>query len=124
MRRTAVLLVSALVSALISVLPAAGPPAVASLDSGDAEPRFNALVFSKTNGFRHESIPDGVAAIQELGAEHGFSVTVTEDAELFTDAELAKYDVVVFNNTNSRNGPILDAAQRAAFERYIGSGGG
>ena len=87
MRRTAVfLVVPVLVSALLSWLPAAGPPAGAAPDGSD-EPRFQALVFSKTNGFRHESIPAGNAAIEQLSAEHDFAVTVTEDASVFTDEQ-------------------------------------
>lgn len=38
------------------------------------------LVFSKTAGFRHDSIPEGVAAVRELGAAHGFAVDATEDS--------------------------------------------
>jgi len=85
------------------------------------QPRFAVLVFSKTSAFRHDSIPDGIAAIQTLGAENGFAVDSTEDAARFTDAELARYKVVVFLSTT---GDILDDAQKAAFERYIRSGGG
>ena len=82
---------------------------------------FSILVFSKTTGYRHDSIPDGIAAIRALGAEHGFSVDATEDASRFTDAGLARYQAVVFLSTT---GDILDADQKAAFERYIRSGGG
>src|SRR5690349_764480 len=57
---------------------------------------FTILVFSKTTGFRHDSIPDGIAAIRTLGAEHGFAVDVTEDAKTFTDGALARYQAVVF----------------------------
>ena len=85
------------------------------------EPRFAVLVFSKTTGFRHDLIPPGIAAITALGSEHGFGVDSTEDAELFTDAALARYKVVVFLSTT---GDILNATQKAAFERYIRSGGG
>ena len=35
---------------------------------------FSVLVFSKTAGFRHDSIPAGIAAIQQLGAANGFTV--------------------------------------------------
>jgi cytochrome c len=86
-----------------------------------AYPRFAVLVFSKTAGFRHDSIPPGIAAITALGAEHGFTVDNTEDAARFTDASLARYRVVVFLNTT---GDILDPNEKAAFERYIASGGG
>ena len=88
-------------------------------ESGD--PRFSVLVFSKTTGFRHDSIPQGIAALEALGAEHGFAVDRTEDAARFSDAVLARYKVVVFLNTT---GNILDVGEKAAFERYIRSGGG
>lgn len=75
------------------------------------------LVFSKTAGYRHDSIPAGIRAIRELGSGHGFDVTATEDA-----AELpASCDAVVFLSTS---GEVLDAAQKAAFESYVEGGGG
>lgn len=92
--------------------------------AASAQPRFAVLVFSAVNGYHHDSIPAGQRAITELGAEHGFDVTVSDDPAVFTDDGLAPFDAVVFNNTNSRDGAILDAAQRAAFERYIRAGGG
>jgi type 1 glutamine amidotransferase len=82
---------------------------------------FRILVFSKTTAFRHDSIPDGIMAIRTLGAEHGFAVDATEDATTFTDATLARYKVVVFLSTT---GDVLNAEQKAVFERYIRSGGG
>ncbi len=36
------------------------------------------LVFTKTAGFVHASIPKGIAAIQKLGAENGFDVDTTK----------------------------------------------
>jgi type 1 glutamine amidotransferase len=85
------------------------------------EPGFSVLVFSKTSGFRHDSIPDGIAAIEQLGAEHNFSVVATEDDAQFTDDTLANFSVVIFLNTT---GTVLDDAEKAAFMRYIESGGG
>jgi cytochrome c len=79
------------------------------------------LVMSKTQGFRHASIPAGQDALLAMSREHGFSVTFTEDSSLFTDSELGHFDAVVFLNTT---GDILDPAQQASFERYIGSGRG
>ncbi len=98
-----------------------GPSINRSAAAESTQPRFAVLVFSKTSAFRHDSIPDGIAAIQTLGAENGFAVDSTEDAARFTDAELARYKVVVFLCTT---GDILDTDQKAAFERYIRSGGG
>ncbi len=92
-------------------------------DTGNAggEATFEVLVFSKTAGFRHESIPDGIAAIRKLGQENNFSVEATEDAEFFTRKNLAKFKVVVFISTTM---DVLDDAQQGVFENYIRSGGG
>ncbi|MCZ4515713.1 ThuA domain-containing protein [Streptomyces sp. ActVer] len=79
------------------------------------------LVFSKTAGFRHDSIPEGVAAVKSLGAENGFRVDATEDAGAFSSRNLARYDAVVFLSTT---GDVLNEAQQRAFEGYIKRGGG
>jgi type 1 glutamine amidotransferase len=79
------------------------------------------LVFSKTTGYRHDSIPDGIAAIQQLGDENGFTVDATEDSSVFTDETLAQYQAVVFLLTS---GTVLDDDQKAAFERFIEAGNG
>ncbi|NGN68645.1 DUF1080 domain-containing protein [Streptomyces sp. A7024] len=79
------------------------------------------LVFSKTAGFRHDSIPDGIAAIQKLGTENGFTVTATENSDTFNPGTLAKYKAVVFLSTT---GDVLNAEQQTAFENYIKAGGG
>ncbi len=82
---------------------------------------FKVLVFSKTAGFRHASIPDGITAIQLLGSNNGFIVDATEDASVFTYENLIQYDAVIFLSTT---GDILNTEQQAAFEQYIQSGGG
>jgi len=79
------------------------------------------LVFSKTAGFYHASIPDGVEAIQKLGSEHGFAVDTTMDAGIFTEENLQQYAAVVFLNTT---GDVLDHFQETEFERFIQAGGG
>jgi cytochrome c len=79
------------------------------------------LVFSKTKGWKHSSIPFGIAAIQKLGQENNFLVDTTKNAAVFTDENLKKYATVIFNNTT---GNILNGDQQAAFERYIQAGGG
>ncbi len=91
-----------------------------------AAPRFRVLVFSKVTNFYHDSIPAGVAAIQKLGTDHNFEVVATTDAGAFTDANLAGFDALVFNNTNSTpaSGDLLNAGQRAAFQKFIRDGGG
>jgi type 1 glutamine amidotransferase len=91
-----------------------GPPAPVAA-------QYDVLVFSRTTGFRHDSIPAGIQAIRDLGAANDFSVTATEDPAVFTPGNLAQYEAVVFLNTT---GDILDGGQQAAFESYIGAGHG
>ena len=108
---------------LDTVVPA-GSAAVAS-NAACALPRAptgsRVLVFSRTKGFRHASIPDGVAAVQALGTAHGFAVEATEDATAFSDQSLSRFAAVVFMSTT---GDVLDSAQQVVFERYIRSGKG
>ncbi|MGW6059697.1 ThuA domain-containing protein [Streptomyces sp. NPDC055189] len=101
-------------------------PAVSRPDPSGSKPSGSAagekvLVFSKTAGFRHDSIPEGIAAIKELGAANGFTVDATEDAKAFTAKNLAKYDAVIWLSTT---GDVLDGKQQSAFEGYIKKGGG
>ncbi len=79
------------------------------------------LVFTKTMGFHHSSIPNGIAAIIKLGQENGFDVDTTQNADMFNDDSLKKYAAVIFLSTT---GDVLNYTQEVAFERYIQSGGG
>ena len=79
------------------------------------------LVFSRTGGFRHDSIPAGITALKELGAESGITVDATEAAGQFTPSNLARYDSVVFLSTT---GDVLNSDQQKAFEDYVAAGGG
>ncbi len=109
--------------ALLSAAALALPLAATSAATAQAgTPAYNVLVFSKTTGFRHDSIPDGVAAIQKLGREHHFNVDTTEDATVFNDTGLAKYQSVVFLSTTGD--PLDQQAEKDAFQRYIEQGGG
>jgi type 1 glutamine amidotransferase len=84
--------------------------------------QFGVALFSKTAGWHHESIHEGVTAIRNLGKLHDFSVFWTEDpTRVFKDEELKKYKVVIFLSTT---GDALNGEQQAAFERYIKAGGG
>jgi type 1 glutamine amidotransferase len=82
---------------------------------------YQVLVFSKTTGYRHDSSPAGIQMVRDLGAANGFTVDATEDATRFTRETLSGYAAVIFLSTS---GDVLDDPQRAAFESYIGAGGG
>lgn len=79
------------------------------------------LVFTKTAGWRHESLPAAVAALQRLGDEQGIAVDHSEDAADFNPANLARYRAVVFASTT---GDVLDDTQQAAMETFVRNGGG
>ncbi|MEJ7588438.1 MAG: ThuA domain-containing protein [Ferruginibacter sp.] len=79
------------------------------------------LIFSKTNGFRHQSIPRGIEAIKKLGMENKFSVDATEDSLAFTTENLAKYKAVIFLNPTM---DVLGDEQQKALENYMQKGGG
>jgi cytochrome c len=85
----------------------------------DGPPRI--LIFSKTEGFRHDCIPTAVAALRKLCRENGMVVDTTEDAADFTEKNLKRYATVVFLCTT---GDVLGPNEEANFERYIQAGGG
>ena len=116
-------------------------------DTATPVPRdVSILVVSATPDYRHESIPAGNRALQDLGdrlaGETGIGDVVvdivdsegehadTEPTAFPTDAEeLAAYDVLVFNNANGGTPPdegpdVFDDDQAAAFEAFVRSGGG
>ncbi|GAB3873961.1 ThuA domain-containing protein [Dactylosporangium cerinum] len=109
----------ATLAAVSLILPVTATPAHAAA-------RFRVLVFSKTTNFYHDSIPAGIAAIQQLGTANNFEVEATTDAAAFTDANLARFDALVFNNTNSTPaaGDLLNAAQRTALQNFVRAGKG
>ncbi|WP_067509782.1 ThuA domain-containing protein [Actinoplanes sp. TFC3] len=98
---------------LAALLLVPAPAAVA------ADASYDVLVFSRTAGFRHDSIAAGTQAIRELGAANNFTVTATEDPAAFAD--LSSYEAVVFLNTT---GDVLNDVQQTAFESYVRAGGG
>ncbi|AKZ60013.1 putative secreted glycosyl hydrolase [Streptomyces ambofaciens ATCC 23877] len=96
----------------------AGPDTAAQ---AAADPAYKVLVFSRTAGFRHSSIDDGITALRSLGTANNFTVDATEDPGAFTAGNLAQYKAVVFLSTT---GDVLGDAQQTAFERYLNGGGG
>jgi type 1 glutamine amidotransferase len=79
------------------------------------------LIFTRTAGYRHDSIPTAVATLRKLAAEEGFAADHSEDAGDITTANLARYRTVVFASTT---GDILDDAQQQALQEFVRHGGG
>jgi type 1 glutamine amidotransferase len=96
-------------------------PIAVALVGIDAHADARVLVFSKTTGYRHASIPSAIAALELLAPEQGWVVTATEDAAVFTDGTLGETDVAVFlMNT----GDVLDEAQQAGLQSFVEAGHG
>lgn len=79
------------------------------------------LLFSKTAGFHHSSIPVGIEAIKKIGAANGFAVDTTTNAAIFTGKNLAKYKALIFLSTT---GDLFDSTEEQALQQYIENGGG
>ncbi|MFM1830358.1 MAG: hypothetical protein RLZZ558_698 [Planctomycetota bacterium] len=78
------------------------------------------LVFTRTLGYRHQSIPAGVRTIQEIG--HGLWITEhTEDPTMFRADRLGGFRAVIFLSTT---GNVLDALGQRDFEAWVRNGGG
>jgi len=114
-------------------------------DGGLRQGPFRVLVVSTTLEFHHDSIPNGLQMLADLGntadvdllklgapAGSRWTVDVAIDNPAaagymteFTDANLKRYELVYFNNTS---GPIFSvapnaAAAKAAFQGFMSNGG-
>jgi len=104
--------------------PPGGPPATdaaAQLGLEAGEESFRVLLFSRTAGYRHDSIPTAIAAFMDLQLAGGYRAEVTEDPTKFTVENLGHFQVVVFLMTT---GDVLDDTQQVAFEAWMNAGGG
>jgi len=88
---------------------------------GDNSGKSRILIFNKTEFYYHKNTDDAIDAFRKFCKAQNISVEISKDAALFTDENLRKYTAVIFLNTA---GDIFDAAQEAAFQRYIHAGGG
>lgn len=95
---------------------------LALLSAGNAEAQVKprVLVFKKTAGFHHGSIPLAALAIMKMGEENGFLVDTTTDADKITESNLKKYAALVFASTT---GDMLSGPQQVDLERYMQAGG-
>jgi len=79
------------------------------------------LIFTKTNGFRHESIPAGVEAFIELADKNNIQAKHTEEVDFFNSDSLSNIDGIVFLSTS---GDIFNNKQQQALKQFVRSGGG
>ncbi len=83
-------------------------------------PPADVLIYTRTAGYRHDSIPHGAATLTELAAGLGLTADVTEDPAAFRTDGLAHRAAVVLLSTT---GTVLTDEGRTAFEAYLRAGG-
>lgn len=83
-----------------------------------APPRV--LLFTRTAGYRHESIPAAREAILAMAGRR-FTVDTTEDPAYISEDSLRHYAAVIFLHTT---GDFLDRAREVDLQRFIQAGGG
>lgn len=83
--------------------------------------QFNALLVTKTAGWHHESINEGVTAIKELATRNFFNVQWHQEGATVTDKYLENFQVIIFLNTT---GDIFKEDEQKAIEKFIKAGKG
>lgn len=83
--------------------------------------QFKVLVFTKTQGWHHQSINEAVTGLRALAARHDFAMDWEEDPARINDDNLKQYQAIIFLLTT---GDILNDQQQAAMEKFIRSGKG
>jgi type 1 glutamine amidotransferase len=92
-----------------------------TLTTAAQDKQYNVLLFTKTVGFHHVSIHEGVEAIRNMGERHHFNFDWHVDAKQFNERKLEKYQAVIYlNNT----GDVINEEQQKAMEDFIRSGKG
>ena len=87
-----------------------------------AKPR-KILIFDRTEGFPHDSIPCGDAAFELMGEKTGaFTVAVSDDMNVFTPENLAQYDAILLESTTQLK--FNDPKQREALLNFVKGGKG
>jgi type 1 glutamine amidotransferase len=129
MRRTVTLALAVLILPIVAAacipqppVPPSRPPCPSTPAPGQGtDPATTVLVFSRTDGYRHDSIPAAIDAVRAIGLAAGWTTDSTEDPCVFNDTRLDGYGAIVFLLTA---GDAVNDAEQAAIERFVQDGGG
>ena len=107
---------------LLVALLAVAPVSAAKVDRGSI------LIFSHTTGYRHESIPVGIAAVRSIAERRGLAVEASENPAIFEPRRLKRFRaVVLLSSTTDPKQPQsewLVGPRRIALQQFVRSGGG
>ena len=103
--------------------------APSSTTAQHSEPSNGAvLIFSGTTGYRHDSIPAGVAAVTGIAKAKGLEVVASEDPAMFAADRLARFRVIVLLSTTTDpknpSSEWLVGSRRDALQAFVRRGGG
>ena len=86
------------------------------------------LIYSGTTGFRHDSIPAGIAAVTAIAKRRGLGVVASEDPAVFSAQGLKRFRaIVLLSCTTDPKDPQsewLVGDRRAALQQFVRRGGG
>lgn len=92
------------------------------LSNNPIEAKQKVLLYSRTAGFRHDSIPDAIDALEKLGKQHDFDTVSSENQDHFEDDNwLYQFDALVFVSVS---GEALSKKGEVNMMKYIQDGGG
>lgn len=106
MKNTLILLIAVLISTLYAC----------NTQKTNTEEKMKILVFTKTEGYHHESISSGIKMLKGLSEEENWTIFATDQSELIRDSILESIDVVVFLNPS---GDALCDEGQAAMEGFF-----
>ncbi|KAL7417761.1 trehalose utilization-domain-containing protein [Mrakia frigida] len=78
------------------------------------------LVYTRTAGFRHDSIPTAIEAFKQQGPLYNISFSFSENPSLFSDDGLNGFDAIAFVSNSDE---VLDQSGKDAFLRWLQKGG-
>ena len=97
--------------------------AFAGISGCNPAKQMNALIYTKNGeGYVHDNIAASVAAMEKICQGEGISTEVSDDPGVFTPENLARFDALIFANTNNEG--FDNETQKKAFQEYIRGGGG
>jgi type 1 glutamine amidotransferase len=93
-----------------------------SISAAADDASFKVLVFTKTTGYKHDSIPVGAEAIKKIGETNGFEAVISDDSSVFSADGLKPYKVVVSLSTTGTK--LFTDEEKEAFKTWFKAGNG
>jgi len=90
--------------------------------------RPDILIYSGTTGWRHDSIPAAIHAVEAIARTRNLGTIATEDPAIFSNASLKRFSVIVLlSSTTDPKDPKSEwfvGERREALREFVARGGG